>query len=369
MTECACGTDWVVEACDLATGRVRSVWHPVSLEWETNLNEIGRGTVTLATRDVSIRDVWPGLTSVYISRVTGGGASPTEPFAEFAGIVVEVGASESGTTTVGLQSIEWYLSRRTIRRDVEFDQVPQTQIGADLVRLGAGIPLTGVADVSGRVRDRVYRYFNRKVIYEAIEQLTQVINGPDYELAHVRQDGHWSSQMIFRDHVGADRGVEIGSDREASAYSLSVSAEDMATVVDGIGYGQDEDTLIVTAQDDAGIYPQFDAAPAWKDVERESTLSQHASGYLFENREPQAIPTATLSGFVPDPSLVRLGDRVGVDLSYGAATFRGYSRVIGMSWGLSADSALTRTLDLWPEGRASETVLNQVPDDPTCEGC
>ncbi len=369
MSECACGTDWIVEACDLETGRVRSIWHPVSMDWETNLNEIGRGSVTLATREVSIRDIWPGLTSVYISRISGGGASPTNPVCEFAGIVVEIGASESGTTTVGLQSIEWYLSRRNIRRTIRFDQTSQNEIGAALVAEAPGIPLTALADSTSRYRDREYRDFNRKNVYEAIEQLTQVINGPDYELAHDRADGSWSSQMIFRDQVGADRGVIIKSDREASAYSLSVSAQDMATLVDGIGYGQDEDTLIATARDDSGIYPRFDAAPAWKDIQRESTLMQQASGYLWENREPQAIPTVSLSGFVPDPSLVRLGDRIFTDISFGAATFRGFARIIGISWGLSADSALTRTLDLWPEGRASETVLNQVPDDLDCKDC
>src|SRR5690625_4251777 len=109
MAACACGRDWVVETCHLASGLVRSVLHPLSMDGSTELNGVGQGTLTLPTRDLRIRDVWPNLTSVYISRVSGGGASPAQPVCEFAGIVEQVNATEAGTTQVGLKSIEGYL--------------------------------------------------------------------------------------------------------------------------------------------------------------------------------------------------------------------------------------------------------------------
>lgn len=365
----------MVEACHLPNGRIRAILHPISVEWEVDLNGVGRGTMVLATRDVLIRDIWPHLTSVYISRLTGGGgASQTNPVAEFGGIIDSVQASESGTTNVSIKSIEYYLNHRTIKNTIRYNNRPQTNIGRALVELAQpnGIPLYALADESGIMRDREYRGFNRKVIGEAIEDLTNVINGPDWETTHTRDAGSWSSTMTFRDRVGVDREFVLKSDREMSSYSLEVDAADHATYVDAIGSGEEEDQLIATAVDRETYYPQFDAAPAWKDVSRITTLRDHAAGYLQDYHEPRATPTFTVSGLsgrnIPSPSELRLGDTVGVDTDFGAVTYLGRARIIATSWSLRVGEALTRTYETLPTTRASESVLNQTPGQ-ICEDC
>lgn len=365
---CSCGSNWIVEVCDLASGQVRRVLHPLSMTWQTQLNASSTGSLTFATRDLAVRDIWPGLTSVYISRVTGPDASDETPVCEFAGYISEIQATDDNTTQVGMESIDKYLWRRTIKETVRWTDIPQTVIGQELVQLAApnGIPLYAEADATQQVRDRQYDHWEYKVIGEAVEQLTNVINGPDWEMRHDRVDGHWSSTMIFRDWVGEDRGVELRSDIELSAYSITIGMEDMATWVDAVGEGEEEDQVHVTAVDPSGIYPEFDAVPAWVDVSRVTTLQSHADGYLQQNREPDARPAVTISGL--DPLNIRNGDTVGIHTDFGPITYHGKARVFSISWGLDTDSPEQRTLEVVPLDRASQTILNQEPSD-VCGSC
>lgn len=368
---CVCGDHWRFEVCDLATGQIRTRWHPTSAEWQTTLNQIGQGSITLPTRALTSRDIWPGLTSVYVSRIAGGGgASESDPIAEFAGIVVEFGASESGETVIGLESIEHYLTRRVIPTTVRWEQMSQTEIGRRLVGLASsdGIPLRAEAERSRIVRDREFFGWNFKEIYEAIEQLTEVIGGPDWELRHDLDDGRWSSTMIFRDYVGEDLETPLRADVEGSAYSLSVTAEDLATWVYAVGAGEEEDQLVAEASDPARIYPRFDAVPAWKDVNREATLLGHAEGHLAAHREPDARPTMTVDGLDPDPGLLRLGDTVNLAMGLGPISFRGKARITSISWTLTPEGPESRTFELVPVIRASRSILNQRPTDE-CKDC
>jgi hypothetical protein len=371
MTACACGENWRFEIADLRSGRVRAILHPVAADWQTNLNRIGQGTITLATRDVVVRDIWPHLSSLYVTRTGGPGASPSAPVVEFAGMLESFTAMDDGTTVVGVITIDGYLRHRNIRDTLEFDQVSQTQVGKALVDYAAtdGIPLTAVAAPSVRLRDRTYHEWDRKQIAEALEQLSDVIDGVDWELSHAKTGGAWTTTMTFRDRVGAVRDLILQSDREAAGYGLDVDARDHATHVDALGEGEEEDMLIRSAVDPTGVYPRFDAAPAWKDVSQPPTLQSHADGYLADYRDPVAVPSVTLRGLAVDSQETRLGDTVTVRVNYGAVTYKGPARIIGIAWALSPDEPETRTLSMVPLTRSSESVLNQVPDGDSCEDC
>lgn len=377
-TECStCAENWLVEVCNLGTGVVRGVVEPLSMRFDIGLNEFTDGALTLPTRNLAMRDVWPGLTSVYISRVGGPGASRNNPVGEWAGIVTDFAMSESGTTVVGMKSIDWYTTRRNIRQNVSLEQYEQTRIGAQLVRYmlarhesGTGaIPLDGVFDTSEILRDRFYEGWRRKNIGEAIQDLTQVINGPDWELVHTREDGAWSTDMIFRDVVGVDRDQIIRSDVEASAYSVSASIDYLANLVDAYGAGAEEDQLIETASDYDTPYPEFDATPAWTDVIIRNTLQSHAQGYLATNREPSALPTVTLPGLKIDPALLRIGDTITVDIGYGAIRFNGKARIITIAWEIAPGGPEYRTLELLPLVPPSQSMFSQMPAPIDCEDC
>lgn len=363
---CGCASCVVrFEACDLRTGIVRAVLFPVSAAWQSTLNQPGQGNVVLPTDSTLVRNIWPHLTSIY---VTVGGAPV------WAGLVEEFAAesSEDGaTTTVQMKEITFYLNYRHHDDTLTFDQVPQTVIGAALVNNAQanGIPLSGVADASVRDRDRVYPSWEKGKLLERIEQLTEVIEGPDYEVRHIREPDRWRTEMIFRDEVGIPLDLSVISDVNATGYGLSVSATEHATHVHGIGSGEEEEQLEVLREDPANIYPRFDAAPAWKDVSNPNTLAENTSGYLEQNREPVAIPAASLSGCHDvGPDEVEVGDSLNVNISQGAVTFRGRARVADISWRYSNSSEMKRELGLVPIGRASDSVLNQNPSNP-CPDC
>lgn len=378
MADCGtCSENWVVEVCSLATGVVRGVLEPLAMRFDVGLNEFTDGTITLPTRGIAMRDIWPGLTSVYISRVAGPGASRENPVGEWAGIITDFAMSESGTTEVGMKSIDWYTTRRTRRSTITFEQRPQTEIAESFlhyieVRRDSGtgpIPLHGVADESTILRDRTYEGWRRKNIGEAVQELTQVIGGIDWELVHTRTNGAWSTDMIFRDFVGVDRGVVLRSDIEASAYSISANIQNMANLVDAFGSGTEEDQLIETAANPSSPYPSFDATPAWTDVSIRSTLLDHAKGYLESNQEPAALPTVTLPGLDVDPTQLRIGDTVTANISYGGIRFNGPARVITIAWEIAPGGPEYRTLELLPLLPPSQSMFPELPGGLACEDC
>lgn len=377
MAECnTCQENWLVEVCDLATGIVRDIWFPINMRFDQGLNSVTDGAITLATRAAAMRSLWPGFTSVYISRITGADASRENPVCEFAGIITDIGVSESGTTLVGLKSIEWYLMRRTIRRDMFFTDTNQTTIARLLAEeihytvVGlTAIPLYAQNTVSDFNRDRTYYAWSRKLIGEAIVDLTQVIDGPDWELTHARVDGAWSTTMIFRDYLGEDRGITLASDREASAYSISADIESLANSAIGGGTGDGEDQLLVHIYRPSNPYPQFDATPTWNDVSVILTMIQHVSGYLDANQEPDARPTVTLPGLDIEPSLLRVGDTINVDIQYGAINYSGPSRIVTIAWEVGGDKPEMRTLELLPLTPASQSIALRPAEPVNCEDC
>lgn len=364
---CGCASCVVrFEACDLRTGIVRAVLFPVSAAWQSTLNEPGQGNLVLPTNSTLVRNIWPHLTSVY---VTVGGIPV------WAGMVEEFGAESSvngATTTVQMKEISYYLAYRHHDTTLEFVQTPQTQIGAALVNnahANNGIPLQAIAEPSDVLRDRTYPFWEHGQLLERISQLTEVLGGPDYEVTHLKAGDRWRTIVIFRDEVGVPLDTTIVSDVNALDYGLSVSADNHATHVHGIGAGEEADQLESLAEDPANIYPRFDAAPAWKDVVVPNTLAEHTRGYLELNREPVAIPAAKLTGCHDiGPDEITVGDSVNVDLAQGSITYAGRARVTDISWRYNPEAEMTRELGFWPEGRASDSVLNQTPTDP-CPDC
>jgi len=364
---CGCASCVVrFEACDLRTGIVRAVLFPISAAWQNTLNQPGQGNVVLPTDSTLVRNIWPHLTSIY---VTVGGVPV------WAGMVEEFLAESSengGTTTVQMKEITYYLARRHHEETLTFNGVSQNVIGASLVNNAQtnGIPLAGVAAPSLFSRDRTYEAWEHGELMERIQQLTEVVNGPDYEVVHIRDADRWRTQMIFRDEVGEQLDLTVTSDHNASDYSLSVSADTHATHVHGIGAGEEQDQLEVVREDPANIYPRFDAAPAWKDVTNLNTLAENTGGYLEMNREPVAVPAATIPGcheIGPDDVLV--GDTINANVSQGAVTFRGRVRIADISWRYTNNAEMTRELGMVTVGRASDTVLNQDPADSCPGGC
>lgn len=361
---CACNPRWMVEVCQLATGQIRGVLSPTSIDIQQLLNGLNTGgSLTLPTRNVRIRDVWPDLTSVYISRLNDAGVMEG-----IGGFTIEAfdGRStlQGGTVTLGLKTIEQYLLHRLLRQTLTYAGQPQTAIAASLVNyaLTNGIPLTGVADVSAHYRDRTYDAAERPYIGELINQLVQVANGPEWVSLHTRAGGAWSTRMFFQDRVGSDHNYVLHSDVEGSEYGLRVDAARHANSADAMS-----DPLIGTYTD-LGPYPQWDTKETLSGVTLQATLDQAAQGIVQLRGEPFAIPSFTVAGPTPPPSDLRLGDSAIFHITQSAVTFNGRARVGGITWKVTEGQPEKRVLALVPFGPASQTVLNQTIED-RCVSC
>lgn len=360
-----CQADWRVDVMDLATGVRQQFVTPLSLDFDQLLNEVGNASATLPVRSVTMAQVWPHKTAIAFARINGPGASPSFPKGEFIGIVETAVASSAGTVALGLKSVESYLAHRLIHGDTTFTAEAQTDIAADLVNLASsnGIQLTGVAVASAITRDREYLDEDRKVILEAILQLTEVIDGPDYELVHTLSGGVWSTEMIFSDYLGNTTPVPVHVRRGVSAYDLSVDAGEHANRVIGVG---DDPTLEFDA-DESGtsIYPLFETSISWSDVSVLTTLQEHAEGAVANSLHPLATPSITLAGLDIAP-LLGLGDTIMLTMDHGAILYQGLARLVGKSWSSNTDSPTMITLTLVPLDNTEDSILQAIAGPVPC---
>lgn len=368
-------SDWRVEALDLSTGLRKRILPYASFDFEEKLNEVGQGSLSLNVREVGISDVWPHTTSLAFLRTAGPGATPSAPQCEFIGLVEEINPSSSGTLSIGFKSIEQYLLYRMLHGDTTFTGISQTEIAAALVTLAAsqGIPLVGVAAASSILRDRTYSATDWKKIGEAIQQLTEVIDGPDYELIHTQMtSGAWMTQMRFADEISncppdseSFTPPPLNVRRGVIGYDLAVNGSDHANRVIGIGstadlvYDADESTL--------SIYPLFERSESYTDVTLINTVQDAAQGSVLQSRHPTAIPSVTLAGLdVIAPQ--KVGNYVRLTMSHGAIQYDGVARIVGIAWSKSDDSPTTATLSLSPQDDVADAILYAKPLTSGCCG-
>lgn len=376
--KCCCRQGaWRFEACDILTGRVKAVLHPVSANWEEKESAPGNGTMVLASQDLRPDNLWVHTTTVYISQVING-----VRVGRWAGIVEDFDSVGGGAVQVGLKSIDNYLNQRNLADanggiTLSFAKISQTEIAATLAEAAltvGGISMFATAGVSAHKRDRTYHSWDFKNIGEAIHQLSEVISGIRYRLYHVHKDegsgSSWRTEIRFLDTAGEDRKVKLRGGREGASYRLRVDGRNHATWAFGIGEGEEKLQKVSIAYDQALIYPYFHAVPAWKDVSVQETLDAHTAGYIANHRDPVTTPSITLPGLDPAPERLQLGDRVWVEFEYGLTTFKGYCKILSISWSISDGTPVYRALAFAPEIRPGDgvRVLEPPVTPPTPPG-
>lgn len=356
----------------MAEGSRRRYLTPSSLSFDQTLNEVGSGSVTLPIRSITLADTWPHLTSIAFLRINGPGATPTQPVCEFLGMPEQVSGTSSGGLSLGLKSIEGYLGYRIIQELVPplagsttFTTVDQTQIGADLVNLANpfGIPLTATAEASGTQRTIRYLDIDRKVVIEAVLELTALEDGPDYQLVHIREGQSWRSEMRFADYVGNTEPFPMNSQRGMQEYGIEVDASLHANRV--IGIGSSSRRVYDADQSGTSIYPKFERSVAWTDTRDSDTLEAQTKGELANHSHPTTVPSLTLAGLdiATQPSV---GDTIDLRLDHGAIQYDGLARLISKSWSSDADSPTKVTFGMVPQGAPEDDVLAVVPGIPGC---
>lgn len=366
------GDGFRVETTDLATGRVKAVLQPVSVNWTEALSKNSEGSIVLATGDVTVADVWPDLSGIYISRVVN-----DQRQCLFAGYIDQYAIPISPqTVSVGFVSMDTYLNQRAMANQdggiaYSVSDREQTQICKDFVDMASwdGIPLLAIAEDSDHERAISYGAHEVKNLGEAVQQMTTLINGPEYKLeSQYIEPGHWFTTMRFQDHVGEDRNVILKSDVDGLNCGITSDAKNHATRCYAIGAGEEAQQLMSIAHDAASIYPEFHATPAWKDLADPGTLEAQAVGHVATYRDPITIPTMSIAGLSPDPDLLQVGDTVSAEIIAKSFRFDGKARVIAIGWNVDT-SGVRRVPSLQPVIRPALSILVKsiipvTPPDP-----
>lgn len=342
---CDCGDRWRVFLASayisqdgtgdpLAGAEVLSVLDFITLDFEKAFVTPGQGSVsfyrsgtfgspassTLSQQFVAMQDMYPHRSLIFVERMAGPGASPTAPKTEFAGIVETVDIAINGVVTLGFSEITKYLDYRTmfatnVEENWNFANVQQTVIAANLVNLAnftgnpaygpsgigsEGVPLWGVANPNlGVPRDRTYLGSDFKNLGEAVQQLTQVIDGPVYELNVFRNAvGRFRSEMVFSDALEVEDIAYINR-ADVVDYTLTLDGNEHATRVIGTGAQASEDSdlpLVAEANLDPVGFPGYDATPSWTDVSDVNTLQEHVDGYVVDHHDLTGSCSIVLAG-------------------------------------------------------------------------
>jgi hypothetical protein len=228
------------------------------------------------------------------------------------GMVWSVGWS-TGAAYAVVRGSEWQgmLKRRRIRRDLRFEQMDQFDIARSLaIEAQAGgtggtmdpadlhiDPWQGVgveAPMSGVLRDRTYLGVERKQIFEALAQLSQVINGFDWYLRPAYRNGGLVFLLSF-DYPPSERRSDLVLEYKQGWSGSSVIDYswpwDGSNVVNRAEAANDEE---VQTAEDAGAWTRF---PLLEDLvqqggehgaTRSETLLEHAQAFLLQDRLPRS---------------------------------------------------------------------------------
>lgn len=334
MIECSeCAGNWRVELVELTTGSVVSVVVPLSFEFQSNFLTPGRGSITfhrkgvgqandilaelvLASVYLPTVDMYPRRVGIYISRMSGGGATEFAPVPMFAGIIDTLRGSANGLVTLGFFEIQQFLAYRSIRSDLVFTAVDQTDIASELVlyargenTLGGsvdpdpavGIRLFGTSNPTlGTNRDRTYLANERPTIGRMIDNLLGVLGAPIYQMTHSRSAlGVWTSFMNFYDEV-PQTVIKTISAANLTDFTVALEGNELASMIDAFGKPSDDGTPLIATNDGTGnlpfSMPRYDATPAYPTVSDFNELLENAEGYTAEHLDTAAAFTFMFSG-------------------------------------------------------------------------
>jgi hypothetical protein len=239
----------------------------------------------------------PGRTAVYVERdgvIIWGGILWTAKAALDAD-------NEEPTLKVAGEGFWSYFHRRHIRAYKEYLAVDQFTIAQNLLAYaqaqgGGDLGVTIGAETSGKLRDRIWRHYERKNIGAAIEELAAVQDGFDFAI-DVAYDSGGTIVKTFRPSY-PQRGrftsivFELGGNIEGLAQEVDATRQ--AHLVDALGAGEGDTMLIATSVDLTLVppYPLLETIVAYKDVSSMATLQLHAAAQLTEQVRPaQRVPT------------------------------------------------------------------------------
>ncbi|MFJ2619685.1 hypothetical protein [Glutamicibacter sp. NPDC087344] len=238
-----------------------------------------------------LNDLYPGTRAVLI---------------EYDGVIVDDGiiwdadySEDSKTLTLSYESAVWSLIALRLISETRnetiakwkktYSSVGYTTLIKRLVQLATtgsarDIPIVFPADASG-TKSRTYYGYNLDTAMEAIQELTDLSDGPDLDF-RPRWTSNGTVEWVMRCGDLTASTVEINysaDDSGARGLGIKTSARDMATQVFAVGEGSGVDMLVRESQSSViSEYPQMERIEQFKNIKAGSQLYDAAASELVQ---------------------------------------------------------------------------------------
>jgi len=310
------------------------------------------GSVGLRHEKVIRGTINPGNTGVYVERdstlLYGGPVWTTR--AEQAGASV-------GVTSQGIFSI---FSHYFIRATRTYAAADQFFIARDLIdsvqsQADSSFRVVTGAAVCGVLRDRTYYGYERKNVAAAIEELSKVQNGFDFDFDVTRSAANVFSHSLNLSYPmsGTHGQLRIDSGVNAENVTWNLNAAQRARKVDALGTGDADSMLIATATDYTliGQEPAFQKVTSYRDASVLSTVQAHADADLAATLRTMDVPEIKLIDHDACPiGGFRPGDFVTLNVNDGYIAIAGEYRLTSYTISVNQDGKEDVDLKFAPSG-------------------
>lgn len=204
---------------------------------------------------------------------------------------------------------------KTAYVDINYSNTAQGSIAWGVInqyqqKEGANYGITYGGHV-GSVNKPRNRNFTRKNIKDFLQQLSNVLEGLDFEFTA-------DKRFMTYDAIGSHRpDIRLVYPDNIASFSFDRDGSGVGNFLYGIGSGNGDDAIFVTAQDPVSFIPYYrrEAIKTFNSVERESTLQENTNGILEIMRDVSELPSLSVDDGVLDFNDVKIGDTVFVQLT------------------------------------------------------
>ena len=234
------------------------------------------------------------------------------------------------TATFSAHDYREMLRRRILYTDLTFTQADEEAIGWDLIshtqaQTGGNLGIRREGWATGKPRDRTYPA--GKNVGEALDQLTEVLGGPDVEIG---------PDLVYRawPQRGRHLGVVLAYGENVIDVDRDVNPSDFANAVRVTGKGTEDEVVHTTPEvrESPGLSitaeGRFDLADGDTDIVTQSAVAARADGLIAERSIVRPGYTVTLApGFWQGPEHLWLGDAVTLQIRSGRLEIDTHLRV------------------------------------------
>jgi hypothetical protein len=289
---------------DLLTNNIIAELPLTDVSFTQQLNQAGtfQGSILLSGINTdaynAINGTIPGKTGIYVDRngtLIWGGVIWGRPY-----------SSDSQKLTINAREFESYFERRLINTTTSFTNQDQLGIAQNLITLAQSAPYGNIGvqvgtETSGVLLSRTYYGYEKKQVYQAIQDLARQLDGFDFNI-QVAYNGSGNPSKTLR--LGYPRlGTPYSSSNPSAPvfelpasnivnYDLSEDGSITANTVYTLGAGSNEGKLIQSASDStkfADGWPLLETAINYSEITDSTYLAQLASGQVQAISNPVTI--------------------------------------------------------------------------------